>query len=385
MSSDSATRGEEPMNPPGHLTAATVADYRARRLGPAQILALHDHADECGRCSEMLASATEFDWEDHIGEQDAVDLVAGSLARPGIEEHLAHCAECRNVVDDLRAFRGALSSEERSRRTGHRSWTGHRRWTLAAAAAVFAVAGASVWVARSHVAQLYLTPAPTLVSSLNDGPGTVGLTASGDVSGIEGLTSSTRQLLRAALDSGRLPEGPGALQAETGLRGTLRSPGKPEKSFAVVGPAGTREYSDRPVFRWLPLAGTDAYDVVVFDADLNEVARSGKVTRTEWQPARPLPRQRSLTWQVAAERHGKRTTAPRPPEPSPVFEIISEGAARSIEAARAVDPPSHLVLALLYAQEGMREEAVAEIRKLAASNPNSRLMESLERSAEAVR
>ena len=122
------------------------------------------------------------------------------------------------------------------------------------------------------------------------------------------------------------------------------------------------------------------WEVVVVDDDLNEVARSGKLRTTEWQPSQPLPRQRPLKWQVAAEGKGERTIAPRPPEPSLEFEIISEDAARRIETARAGDHPSHFVLAVLYAQEGLKDEAAAEMKQVAALNPKSALVESLERS-----
>jgi hypothetical protein len=117
--------------------------------------------------------------------------------------------------------------------------------------------------------------------------------------------------------------------------------------------------------------------VVVFDADLNEVARSGKITGTEWQPVQPLPRQRALQWQVATEHNGRRMVTSRPPEPVPMFEIIPAETAQSIAAARAAAHPSHLALALLYAQAGLRTEEKAEVGILTAQNPHSPVVEEL--------
>ena len=321
---------------------------------------MHDHADQCGACKELLAHTASVESDAHLSEQEAVDFAAGSVVSQGIEEHLTECAECRRVVDDLRTFREELDSAGQSEPS--RRYT----WQFAAAAALFLIAGASLWILRSPVK----TP-PQLTAALNDGAGAVG------------MPDSTRQLIAAALASGRLPDGPaGPLETS---RGTLRSTGTSTPSFNVVSPTGTREYSDRPSFKWQALAGAESYEVVVFDADLNEIARSGKITGTEWQPAQPLPRMKSLTWQVAAQRRGEKITAPHPPEPSAVFEIISDEAARNIETAKTAAHPSHLALAVLYAQDGMREEAAAEMATLAAGNPDSKLVESLRQSLNSPR
>ena len=296
--------------------------------------------------------------------------MSGSQVRPGIEQHLALCAECRLIVEDLRVFRTELQQEEsRAPRM--------RRLFLAAAAVLVVVAGASVWLARRAVVS---PPAlPQLVSSLNDAGRTLGLTVSGDLVGADGLEVSTQQMLRATLASGRLPAGPGALQPNS-EKPVLRSEDSTRERFAVLSPVGVRQVSDRPWFRWTPLHAASTYEVVVFDAELQEVARSGKLTGTEWRPERPLPRRLLLTWQVAAEGPGGRVTAPRPPEPSPVFEILSGDAALRIETARSPQPPSHLALAILYASEGLPAEAAEELDRLAALNRNSKLVDSLSQS-----
>jgi hypothetical protein len=375
MSGDSSTPSLEPMNTANHFTAVMVADYQARRMNPAQILAFHDHRDACESCSKLLAHTTGFAAEDHLSEQDVVDFVTGLSPNPEIEDHLSLCAPCRALVEDLRQFQdesGPASDRTRRRRSPAVA-------LFAAAAAVILVAGASVWITRpSAIFGSNGQSGLPLVSSLRDGAGVVGLTASGDLAGIDGLSASTRQLVQRALATGRIPAGPGAVP-NTSPRGTLRSLQPSRSAFAILAPvAGSRELSDRPVFHWSALAGAETYEVAIFDVDLNEVARSGKLTQTEWQPPQPLPRQRSLIWQVAAQSHGNRTTAPRPPEPFPVFAIISADAARDIAAARAAAKPSHLVLAVLYGQQGLRKDAAEEMTKLAAENPGSTLIESLE-------
>jgi hypothetical protein len=263
------------------------------------------------------------------------------------------------MVDDLREFRKTLTPEGRKF-----PW-----WMLAAAAGVLLVAGIGIWNTKKQ---------PRLVASLRDGAGVVGLAEGGMLTGLPELPAREEQLLRTALTSGRIPEGPAAPGN--------RSPGKlrgaeSSKILTILGPSGTREYSDLPDFRWSELKGANDYEVMVFDQELREIARSGKLKANVWRPDLPLPRQRVLTWQVVAHRNGQRVTAPAPPEPSALFEIIPESAAQGIDAARAMNPPSHLLLALLYSREGLREQSVAEIEKLVAANPDSELARSLRQSA----
>jgi hypothetical protein len=370
MTSDSDTTSIKAMNSPAHLTADTISAYRGRRLDPSGILTLHAHVEACGECAALLAGAARAAGEpgdagEHIGEEDTVAFVAGMTVEPRIDAHLAACPECRVMVEDLRAFRAELAAESAP----------PLRWRyLAAAAVLFLLTGASAWLAlrATHPP----TAPPQLVSSLWDGGRMVGLTASGELAGADGIDHSTRELLRATLRSGRLPRGPGPIQpdvAATALRSTEIRSG----TFAVIAPVGLREVSDRPVFRWQPLPGASTYEVVIFDASLREIARSGKIKTTEWSPRKSLPRGLPLRWQVAAEGHGRRTIAPRLPDPVAAFEIITSAAAQKIENVKAALPGSHLALAAVYASEGLSAEAADEMAQLASRNPGSKLVDSL--------
>jgi hypothetical protein len=180
-----------------------------------------------------------------------------------------------------------------------------------------------------------------------------------------------------ALRTGHLPAGPAELLIEP--RETLRSatPAAPQATVKSFAPDGIRVVSDQPEFRWSPLSDVTAWRITVTDEDLNEIAHSGLIHDTVWTPETPLPRLRPLLWQVAALRNGVWTTAPSPPETSPRFEVVSADAARQIATAQKINPPSHLLLASLYAQAGLHKEAAAELDALAALNPGSALASSL--------
>jgi len=215
------------------------------------------------------------------------------------------------------------------------------------------------------------------MAGLRDAGGLMQLDGTGAlISGVP-LPPGAAELLTRALRSGRLPEGPAQLLKEP--RETLRSNaiGVSEPTLKALYPDGVRVVSDRPEFHWSPPSDAVSYRVSVTDDDLNEIAHSGLLHEPAWVPDAPLPRLRPLLWQVSVLRRAVWTTSPAPPETAPRFEIISKEMALRIEEARAANPPSHLLLAILYAQAGMDQDTAGEIDAISRLNPGSALASSL--------
>jgi hypothetical protein len=228
---------------------------------------------------------------------------------------------------------------------------------LGVAALLMLLIGAGTWIALTH----FRTP-NKLIAAITDGGGTIALTDAGALTGLSSVSPDEEDLIRTALRTGRLPAGPPLLPAASA------------DMPALFGPAGTRVASDRPQFRWRAMRDARTYRVTVFDDARQEVAHSADLGVTWWRPEKPLPRGLRLSWQVT----------PGPPEPAQ-FEIVPAYAASRIEAARAIRPPSHLLLALLYAREGVRDEAATELTTLSAMNRNSPVVDSLVRSLDEKR
>jgi hypothetical protein len=150
-------------------------------------------------------------------------------------------------------------------------------------------------------------------------------------------------------------------------------------AFSLIGPLHTKVLSDRPVFTWNPSPGARAYQVVVTNEALDPLARSGRITATEWQPETPLPRGAALFWQVRAWRGGEMVSAPAPPAPPARFQIAGEAIALRLAQLRTAPGASHLLAAVLCAREGLRDEALQELAMLARENPNSPLIGQLRR------
>ena len=209
---------------------------------------------------------------------------------------------CANQIRDLEDFRkefnrGPIRQPVPGVREPRFKWlrTGLRLGVpLAALAAVLAI----VIVSRRE---------PTLVA-LNDGGGRLTLSASGRVGGIEHVPDGYKAAIRAALQSQQL-QTPNELSSLMGRGSILRGTG-PDRTFPLLSPKGTIVETDRPHFRWGPLAGAEFYQAKVYGADGSIVGASKRLTELEWTPESPLPRGVRLSWQVRAHKDGHEVLAP---------------------------------------------------------------------------
>jgi anti-sigma factor RsiW len=348
-----------------HLTADNIAAYKEGRLAPADILLLREHIDACAECRAKLAQSGSGGamlraWIDpEPDEQELVLFAAGKLGAERakeIEEHLRNCEECREAVEDLRAFAARKSVVEMPAR---RSRPVPLWWGAVAAVVLVGVYG----VMRSGK--------PEAVATLHDGGANVTVSRSGDVSGVAGASQQELVLIADALRTGRMPLRAVASPQETAvLRG-----GQENQPFRLLEPMGRRLLSDRPEFRWSALDGAASYEITVFTDD-EKILDKGTVTDTRWQPQAALPRGGRLNWQVTAIRSGERIVAPAPPAPRAWFEIVSKETADRLAAMRD-SGGSNLRLAIAYAQEGLQVEAGTVMRAVIAENPDSEVAKKL--------
>lgn len=227
------------------------------------------------------------------------------------------------------------------------------------------------------------TPSPHIVVTLNDGERVVTLDSRGRIRGVAASAPGMQRMLAVALASQSL-EKPHAL--ERIIRGSSNQLGAGESSsFALQRPVGTVVESARPTFIWKPLQGASGYLVSVFDAQLNEVARSEMLTTTEWQPSRELQRGAIYRWQVIAMQDGREILSPSPTAPEAKFKVLEQQQAQALTRGRRRYANSHLALSVLYAQRGLLDEAETELRALVKDNPDSTVARKLLHSLQAWR
>jgi hypothetical protein len=189
------------------------------------------------------------------------------------------------------------------------------------------------------------------------------------LAGLESLAAAEQRAIRLALQAGAAE--PPARLADLKARPEVLMGHVPEGSFRPLEPLGTVVVTDRPRFRWQPLAGAESYTVSVFDEAARRVAESPALHDTSWMPSEPLERGRVLVWQVRARSGAESLTAPVPPDPPARFRVLEVEPAQLLERVAREHPSSHLLLGLLYAQAGARAEADRHLGLVESPDPHA--------------
>jgi anti-sigma factor RsiW len=332
-----------------HPSDAAIEGYTDGTLEPSELLAVDDHLAACEACrGRAVAFARRarpvpdlpmemLPVDSHLTDTQVAALVDGTLDASETAAAGAHLRACTPCAEEVEALR-----------TWARGKSGARRipYALAAAAAAaflaFLVPAALRWQAEAR------TP-PSLA-------------------GLERLPAAERERVQQALDRGAAV--PPARVARLGSASEVLMGSAPRESFRLVAPLATAVVSDRPEFRWEPLTGADAYTVSVFDEALHPVAESGPVAGTSWSPGKAIPRGRVYVWQVTAYRGPQPVSAPAPPAPLAKFEVVDETTARLLDETARAHPDAHLLLGILYAQAGARNDAIAQLAQVSGTDPH---------------
>jgi predicted Zn-dependent protease len=131
------------------------------------------------------------------------------------------------------------------------------------------------------------------------------------------------------------------------------------------------------MFRWSASVAGALYEVTVFDERFNPISQSPPVSETLWQPERPLPRGRTLNWQVKISPHKSATGISGEPVAKAKFSILSQRVADEVESVERLSPSSRLARGVIYAQAGLLDDAEREFRALLQQNPGSPLVKNL--------
>ena len=289
-----------------HPTAEQLDRYRRRTGSPEETLEVDAHIAVCDRCFERLSADAHLTFD---------QLVALAEGRESSAPHLALCPMCRRELDDLQQVREAVRG---SRGTGV-------RWFLAAAAVIVLVAFAWMLLRRDASAERSAGFSPP-----RDGLKPV-------------LRPATPAQQAVVLERPRILD---TLVTEAGvLRGS-----EARTTFALHAPVATVVLDDRPQFRWEGIKG--AYEVTVVDLDSGAVAASGKTSASSWRPGKPLPRNRTYAWQVAAQTSAGRVIAPGRAAAEARFHVAAQS---------AVDGATPLDRGLALARLGALDDAEREL------------------------
>ena len=322
---------------------------RTATLAPPELLAVDDHLAGCEGCRRRAGALAGVGRsltglrgelltpESHLGEEDVSDHVAGRMSaarQAALERHVGQCETCAREVGELRAW----ARERPVPRSVPRPV-----WYAAAAAVLLAVLIPLV----AHWRSPSLAEQPT-------GP---------SIAGVETLPVAQRQQVEAALREGAAQPPP--FLADLAGRPEVLMGASPASSLRLIEPLATAVVSDRPTFRWEPLAGAERYVVSISDEALRPIDQSPRVPGTSWAPDQRLPRGATYVWQVTAHRDGESVTAPAPPAPLAKIRVVDTETARVLDQTAAthpgVAPPARHPLRPGRGTPGSRDPALAGV------------------------
>ena len=302
----------------GHLSEQQVLAYKARTLSPSELLQVDDHISSCSACRDRM-------WDNFNADR---------------------------MVTSLRKQLHAVADPSAHTKVPTFIW--------AAAAAIVLIA---IALAGNRLRTAPSPPEPA--AQVQPQP----------AKAADPLPPAYQEALDRAIREGKV-ERSAMLNELIRKEGTLLAGSVTDRSYSVIAPAGTVVLSDRPWLKWQPVPGATHYTVSIFDADFNKVATSPAVHSPEWQIAKPLARGKTYTWQITAAMKGEAIRFPRPPAPEAVFRVLDAAKADELEKTKQLRGDSHLLMGILYAKEGLLDDAEAEL-KLADPAEGHKLLDSL--------
>ena len=427
-----------------HLSEQILDSYRKRTISAADLISADDHLAGCEICPRRVLGSSSEDagWVslpaelsptadveiDHLSyEQLAAyaDHNLDDVEREIADVHLEVCAECTGDLNDLEAFRDAMTSRKQAQgmaphsqdrltdnRGGGWQWFPSRlAWAIAVAAV--AVLAIVVWVGlrsrrtpRTEIAKsetaadvsaspqlntnaegtptVQPLPSSEIAVVLNDAGGNVSLDKQGELQGLSDLSPSQLRAIKAALQIGSL-SAPPAVAELRGRSGTLMGGSTAGVPFALLTPVGKVVLTEFPTFRWQQLSGASAYSVNIYDAKFNKVATSPPLRAPEWTTTQPLQRGELYRWQVTAVKDGEETKSPVAPAPEARFQVLARNQTDEIARIKRAHPNSHLLLGTIFVEAGLLDEAEEEFQLLSAANPTSSVARKLLRNVRALK
>lgn len=398
-----------------HLPPDKIERFIARDLAPDELLTTARHLSDCQECRRKINQAKddsarilhlreELHEAEHLSYEQLEAYVDDSLVsedRLAVSNHLAGCAACSMEARDLESLRDNLATYPKSSevvvaatKREAKSWQKFLSafqtksfqivWATSVLLIVLIAAGFFVW-RSSNPQEIAQSPTPNQ-DDRNDNAqpappgGDQRAPSPPSNSNTAAPESEYESVIKQIVASERIAQ-PAAIKDLTGKASTLMGRSE-DSSFALLSPAGTLILSDHPTFRWQALEGATAYKVSVLDTSFNVVMESAPIAQAEWTTSRALERGRVYLWQVTASRDGREITAPAAPRPEARFKIISQAKARELQR---IANESHLTAGIIYAHNGLLDDAERELRFAIEKDQQAALATKLLESVKAMR
>ena len=102
--------------------------------------------------------------------------------------------------------------------------------------------------------------------------------------------------------------------------------------------------------------------IFIYTTNDNPPKQSSPANRMNWTPLHPLKRNAVYIWQVTALKEGREVTSPAAPAKEARFRILSAEKTATLAPVITELAGSHLKLGVVYAHEGLLDDAEQEFR-----------------------
>jgi anti-sigma factor ChrR (cupin superfamily) len=174
---------------------------------------------------------------------------------------------------------------------------------------------------------------------------------------------------------------PAIIAELAGKTSNLMSKKSEGESFALSNPVGTVVQNEQPTFRWQALPEATSYTVYILDLNFHILYKSHPLSTNLWTIPQALERGAVYVWQVTATKNGREITSPSAPMPEARFKILEQAKAGELQRLAKERAGSHLILGVIYAHNGLLDEAEREFQTAIDKNQDAdrakRLLQSL--------
>jgi hypothetical protein len=408
-----------------HLSSHTIELLTVGALSPAQLLTATRHLATCVECRQKASEragvpgrtqqlraqlqplSTETSHPDYEQLEAYLEDSLPFIDRETLKRHFDSCAPCLNEVHELEALRDNLKTYPAvagptATLKGERESSWQRitalLWMRPAQFALLTVTVALIAI----IVVLMIKRSPTPLATKDSAPpnnneanqNSQVAAASPNASNEEQPTPNGagnlaaaapyQSMIKQTIDAQKVSP-PSAIRDLIGKESKLLGASEEQDRFALVSPLGTVIRSTRPTFRWQTLPGVNSYSVAILDSQLDVVEQSSPTGKASWTPLHPLKRNVVYIWQVTALKDGREVTAPAAPAREARFKILSAEKTATLTPVTTELAGSHLKLGIVYAHEGLLDDAEQEFRAAIAVGEDSALARKLLQSVRQMR
>jgi len=125
--------------------------------------------------------------------------------------------------------------------------------------------------------------------------------------------------------------------------------------------------------------------IFIYTTNDNPPTQSSPANRMNWTPLHPLKRNVVYIWQVTALKDGREVTSPAAPAKEARFRILSAEKTATLAPVITELAGSHLKLGVVYAHEGLLDDAEQEFRAAITAGEDVTLARKLLQSVKQMR